>query len=276
MAWSTTGTGVYTMQSTSTVTLDTPLNPCTPIGGSNGTDDNKDVAAVADAGLLATDEIGGFTFTVYLEDIAPSTAPGANTLTATSFTSTVNGFEISAALPVELTSFDAKKSDEEVILNWNTASEINNDYFEIEHSNDGTDFTRIGNMEGKGQSNLSNDYRFIDAQPNNGLNYYRLKQVDFDGKYEYSDIVFVDFKMEDKVKIFPTLSTSEINVVLPESGRDINYEILNFTGQIIQEGTFDNNTITSKINIQNFPVGNYIIRIGNKSFSEILRFNKIQ
>lgn len=277
VAWSTTGTGVYVMASTSTVMLDIPANPCNTIAGSDGPDDlNKEIEAVTDGGLLAADPIGGFIFTVYLEDIAPSSAPGANTTTSTTFGSTVKGFSVNnPPLPVELISFDAKVLNDNILLNWITASEVDNDYFEIEHSVNGIDFVKIGNIEGKGQSNFANDYRFIDTQPKDGINYYRLKQIDFDGKYEYGDIVFVEYKTSGKVKIYPSLSSSEINVTLPESGKDITYKIITFTGQIWQEGSFDNVGANTNIDIQKLPAGNYLIQIGNKSFSETLRFNKI-
>lgn len=274
VAWSTTGTGVYTMQSPNTVMQD-PSSLCDIIGDTNGPDNNKDVEPFADAGLNATDKIGGFIFRVYLEDVAPSAAPGANTSTTTSFTSTLNGITLNIPLPVELTSFDANVSDANVFLNWNTASESDNDYFEIQRSSNGIDFAKIGEIKGVGQSNLPSDYRFVDAQPEDGINYYRLKQVDFNGKTELSKIVFIDFKKEKKVNLFPTISTNEINITLPEISDDVTYKILNFTGQIIQEGSFDDNSTTYKINVQNFSNGNYLIQIGNKSFSKVLRFNKI-
>jgi hypothetical protein len=92
-------------------------------------------------------------------------------------------------LPVELIEFSAECYNNNVELYWITASEINNDYFSLEKSNDGFDFYEIGIIPGNGNSNEIMSYSFIDYQPNPDINYYRLKQIDFDGKYSYSDII---------------------------------------------------------------------------------------
>jgi hypothetical protein len=91
-------------------------------------------------------------------------------------------------LPVSLTSFTARKSNSQIQLAWSTASESNNSHFEIERSVNGTDFVKIGERKGAGNSSSILKYSFLDNNPANGTNYYRLKQVDFDGKFEYSDI----------------------------------------------------------------------------------------
>lgn len=91
-------------------------------------------------------------------------------------------------LPVSLTSFTARKSNNQIQLAWSTASESNNSHFEIERSVNGTDFVKIGERKGAGNSSSVLNYSFIDNNPASGTNYYRLKQVDFDGKFEYSDI----------------------------------------------------------------------------------------
>lgn len=272
--WSTTGTGVYTMYSTGSTSLD-PMNPCNAIVGTSGVDNNKNVDAVADAGLNPTDKIGGFIFIVYSEDIAPSAAPGANTSTSSAFSSTITGFTIAAPLPVELTSFTAKSTGEDVTLYWNTASELDNDFFSVEHSFDGINFEKIGKVKGAGESTSSQNYKFTHLEPNVGLNYYRIKQVDFDGKYESSDIVFVKFKKEEQLNIYPTTTKTKINVTLPENGKDISYTIFNYTGQVIQSGEFENNTLTGEVNVETIPVGYYFIQIKNKSFTETFRFCKI-
>ncbi|WP_304064520.1 T9SS type A sorting domain-containing protein [Pedobacter glucosidilyticus] len=91
-------------------------------------------------------------------------------------------------LPVSLTSFTAKKSNNQIQLAWSTASESQNSHFEIERSVNGTDFVKIGERKGAGNSSSVLNYSFLDNNPANGTNYYRLKQVDFNGKFEYSNI----------------------------------------------------------------------------------------
>ena len=96
-------------------------------------------------------------------------------------------------LPVEMLYFNAKIDGTDAILEWATASELNNDRFEVERSLDGINYEYIGEVEGNGTTDLQVVYQFIDIAPRQGLNYYRLKQVDYDGAFEYSDVTFADF-----------------------------------------------------------------------------------
>jgi len=96
-----------------------------------------------------------------------------------------------SSLPVELTSFEAKAEGSSVQLDWATASEINNDRFEIERSDDGSSFSMIGTVKGNGTTMSKQTYSFSDVHPLSGIAYYRLHQVDFNGKFENSKIVVV-------------------------------------------------------------------------------------
>jgi len=100
------------------------------------------------------------------------------------FQQTING-ELGTTLPVELMSFDGAFGNEGIVLNWTTASEINNDYFEIQKSPDGIAFSTISRVSGNGTTNQVQHYQYIDYEVyGNGLIYYRIKQFDFDGKNE--------------------------------------------------------------------------------------------
>lgn len=101
------------------------------------------------------------------------------------------GATAATTLPVELTAFDAEKLNETVDLTWETASEINNDYFEIQKSTDGENWHVIGTAEGAGNSVEISEYTFTDYDGCQSICYYRLKQVDFDGTYDFSDIKVV-------------------------------------------------------------------------------------
>jgi hypothetical protein len=81
----------------------------------------------------------------------------------------------------------------QVEITWTTASETNNDFFTIERSQDGREFIPIGVVDGAGNSNTILNYKLMDADPYVGISYYRLKQTDFDGKFEYSEIKSVNF-----------------------------------------------------------------------------------
>ncbi len=117
----------------------------------------------------------------------------------------VAGALAAGALPVTLTSFEAIATKEEIYLKWETASEEQNAGFEIQKSQNGIDWQSIGWLEGQGTTNLLNQYSFSDRLPFAGLNYYRLKQMDFDGGFEDSYVVSVDFSNsnDDKSIIAP-------------------------------------------------------------------------
>jgi len=97
-------------------------------------------------------------------------------------------------LPVELTSFTATSNGKEVILSWSTATELNNLGFEIQRSTEGNEFFTVGFVNGHGTTTEQQNYSFADKNLNNGKYYYRLKQVDFNGSFEYSDVVEVEWR----------------------------------------------------------------------------------
>ncbi|MFK7807456.1 MAG: T9SS type A sorting domain-containing protein [Saprospiraceae bacterium] len=118
----------------------------------------------------------------------------------------------SGALPVELIDFIAKPIEESIRLNWSTASELNNDKFEIQESQDGRAFQKIGEIKGNGTDSKRQDYSFKVENPKNGISYYRLKQIDYDGKFEYSKTVSVRFATDqnDVEEFYPNPSKSGI------------------------------------------------------------------
>jgi hypothetical protein len=107
-------------------------------------------------------------------------------------------FDISCAtiLPVELTAFNAKQAGNATQLEWQTASETNCDYFIVERSTDGETFSEITRVNGHGTTSQYNDYVAYDYAPQEGVNYYRLKQVDYNGSVNYSTIVPLVFRLQ--------------------------------------------------------------------------------
>ncbi len=97
-------------------------------------------------------------------------------------------------VPVELTSFTASSNGEEVTLNWSTATELNNQGFEIERSEDNVSFNKIGFVPGFGTTTEPKSYNYSDQPASSGTFYYRLKQVDYDGSFEYSEVVEVEWR----------------------------------------------------------------------------------
>jgi hypothetical protein len=112
-----------------------------------------------------------------------STSTNAQALSIDDVSVTANN-----TLPIQLSSFTAQAIDKTILLNWETLSETNNASFDIERSTDGKNFTKIGSKEGSGTTTALTKYRFVDENPLPGTNYYRLKQIDFDGKSEISAV----------------------------------------------------------------------------------------
>ena len=100
---------------------------------------------------------------------------------------------INTALPVELVDFSGVIVDNRIQLNWQTATETNNQKFVVEESRDGQIFRAIGELSGNGTTTRPQDYTFWVDRPRSGLSYYRLKQIDFDGQFAYSKVVSLNF-----------------------------------------------------------------------------------
>ncbi len=118
---------------------------------------------------------------------------------------TLGGPGTEVSLPIELLSFTADRSDQNIILKWITASEVNNDFFDIERSQDSKWFEKIATVKGSGTTSTTKLYNTIDRFPLTGLSYYRLKQTDFDGRHSYSQIIPFDFFMSKtmNVSVYP-------------------------------------------------------------------------
>jgi hypothetical protein len=117
-----------------------------------------------------------------------------------------------------LTSFTGQASSTGNILRWTTASETSSDYFEVERSTNGEEFTKIGQLAAAGTTTATHSYLFTDAAAT-ATSYYRLRQVDFDGTASYSPVVTLAASPRvlstTKPVAYPTVFTSELNVALP-------------------------------------------------------------
>ena len=127
-------------------------------------------------------------------------------------------------LPVEFLNVTATQKGGGVAVNWSTASENNNKYFDVEKSTDGVNFTAINSVTGAGNSSTVKNYNSFDAKPSAGINYYRIKQVDTDGRFKYSIVV--------KVKI--TGNKTDISVLTNPFVNNITVDFLSNTNQIVQ------------------------------------------
>jgi hypothetical protein len=172
-------------------------------------------------------------------------------------------------LPIELLTFTGTALQEKVRLNWTTATETNNDYFTIEKSSDAINFIPVGKVKGAGNSTTINNYSQFDLQPYNGINYYRLKQTDFNGKYSYSNVIAVTMEMEFSEFIYPNPATSKLNIMLTKKLQvPVTIEVINIEGVVLISKSFnDSEDEKLSIDLNGISAGTYILRtkIENKT-----------
>jgi Concanavalin A-like lectin/glucanases superfamily/Secretion system C-terminal sorting domain len=160
-------------------------------------------------------------------------------------------------LPVSLSEFTGQVVKGGIQLIWNTASEQNSDYFSIERSEDGSTFQEIGSVKAAGTTSANHSYLYNDLDPLPGMNYYRLKQVDLDGSFIYSRVIGINYLANAAAfKVYPTLTTGNINVTLPSPGQVI---IVNMMGSEVQRVNVTNTN--QQINVSNLPAGQYILKV---------------
>jgi len=143
---------------------------------------------------------------------------GSGTLTSNAIVSNFSPFTLGSTsnlnpLPVSLLNINASCINKNVKLNWQTASEINNDYFDVERSNDGNIYTSILRLNGNGTTNEPHQYFAYDEQPLAGVNYYRLKQVDFNGATTYYNPVIVNCNQTESISIYPNPNNGSFVVI---------------------------------------------------------------
>ncbi len=175
-----------------------------------------------------------------------------------------------STLPVELLSFSAEPTQAETVaLLWKTATEIANDGFEILHSTDAENWRSIGFVKGNGNTNEANTYDFMHKNPASKLNYYKLKQIDFDGQYEYSDIVRVNIKSglmnTEIIAVYPNPLEDELNI---DFEGEINIEVVNITGEVLIKSQ------EKMINVKTLSSGIYFLRIYSEN-NELLSTQKV-
>ena len=140
----------------------------------------------------------------------------------------ITGFSIWSAsknsnppLPIDLLNFSGKVEGVAIRLDWTTVSETNNDYFTVERSKQGLNFEDVTNVDGAGNSNTTLNYRIYDENPLPGVSYYRLKQTDFDGNYQYSNIIPIQFISTATINVFPNpLAGTTLNIAFEESAEE--------------------------------------------------------
>jgi hypothetical protein len=179
-------------------------------------------------------------------------------------------------LPITLAGFFANRTkDNEVKVTWQTAMEKNNAYFDIERSEDGKEFRSIGQVKGKGNTSSGFNYSFTDEKPVQGNNYYRLKQTDYDGSFEYSHILTVKNSVkQERFALSPNPVSEFLNVEYLGKNNDTRtiaiYDIL---GNLIAETSSDQQEF--QISTSNLQSGTYILKINQNEKIYTEKFMKM-
>jgi hypothetical protein len=172
-----------------------------------------------------------------------------------------------ATLPIELTNFEGHPSNKNIELQWQTASEKNNDHFDIERSTDGKTFSKIGQTKGYGTTVAAQSYQFLDKSPFSGVNYYRLKQIDVNGQFEYSKTVSVEMRHSDKkLRVFPNPVSDDLTVIFDKNGvytegSLLQLEFYNLQGKMIQQQSVEARLDETKVSMQQLPAGVYMMSL---------------
>ncbi len=242
--------------------MNSALNLSTNTGsGNNGSDVTEGAS-----GNGFTDELPVNTGETYLLVIS-KWSPGGNGFGLNWNLTNGASLDCAVPLPIELLTFNAEPENSSVRLNWITTTEINNDFFDIERSSNGIEFASIQKMRGGGNSTQMLNYNLTDYEPLQGTSYYRLKQVDFDGKYTYSDILPVKFSVSKQLcTIQPNPSTDKVEVVLYTSAEKvIPVRMINSMGAIVFEKGWPVHEGINRlpIDVAQFAKGVYFVTLEN-------------
>ncbi len=175
-------------------------------------------------------------------------------------------------LPVKMVSFKVTPKNNAALLSWTTSFEQDNSHFNIERSSDGKNYYDIGKRSATNLSTFPVNYTFVDEAPLNGINYYRLKQVDLDEKFQYSDVRILSLEQSNSIKVFPNPAKNNIQFRFSSNPKSPVYiELLNLNGEKVKEaviqalnGTVQNNL---SLDITDVKSGTYFAKVllNNKS-----------
>ena len=161
-------------------------------------------------------------------------------------------------LPVRLLSFKSEAQSSGIELTWQTGEEIGNSHFDVEKSSNAQNFEVIGRVNGQGTVKGKQNYSFLDSSPKNGLNYYRLKQVDFDGKVEYSRIIAAQFDGIGVFKAYPNPASHLLTIELPAQSTFESAQLVDLTGRKVSVFATEN------MKLEGVENGVYLLKVTTK------------
>jgi len=152
------------------------------------------------------------------------------------------------------------------LIKWCTETEINNDYFEVQRSSNAQNFKTIATIYSTSTDNEAKTYYHLDNAPEQGVNYYRIKQVDTDGSTAYTNVVAVKFAYEFD-HAYPNPTAGMLYVSSDTSGQRL--EIRDLFGRLVYEG--ETQEETTNLDIQHLPSGMYVLQIGEETTLKIMK-----
>ncbi len=168
------------------------------------------------------------------------------------------------SLPVSLISFDANQNEQNVNLEWKTATEINNDYFTLEKSSDGINFALLDTINGSGTSSTLLSYYFLDGNPLPGVSYYRLKQTDFNGQTNILKTVSVNFEGLEIISTYPNPADNNVKFLVNTS-EDLfaTFSIYDINGSVVksERKLFSEGVTNLEIDITSLAQSLYVFKI---------------
>ena len=181
--------------------------------------------------------------------------------TVTSTATFDNLTENISTLPIQLVNFTATNvQNQYVLLKWQTTMEENSDHFDVERSTDGISFVKITTVKAAGYSSTLQSYSAVDNSPQNGINFYRLMEVDIDNRFSYSPVQTVKFGAGIAPVIYPNPISTSFNAV---AGSDpiLEMVIYDLQGKAVQYVMGNSNGDNTKVNISNLASGIYVLKI---------------
>ena len=188
------------------------------------------------------------------------------------------GFE-NIVVPVEMLYFEGANRGQDHLLNWATSIEIDNDFFELQRKINGErQFEIIGSVNGMGNALSLNEYQFIDRDVLQAGHYeYRLRQVDYNGNFEFSDVITIDRKETERdILIYPNPAISYLNINFTEQiDKGAILSILDLSGKLIRTFEVEDGSSNINIDISEFTAGTYFITVNGNGYNFNSKFIKV-
>lgn len=179
-------------------------------------------------------------------------------------------------LPIDLVDFTGVAREEDILLEWRTQTEANNDYMAVERSSNGVDFFEIGRIPGAGNTQIPQEYRFIDEAPISGTNYYRLKQVDFDGALTYYHIISVNYDANFVAWQLSPTQVSDKLLITTNKAFEVStlFNIIDLHGRLIRTISAEAGAVRQQINLSGLVSGPYFLQVNRQGLINTKRFIK--